>query len=83
MAKRLRDRGKKAKRRDAQFYDGSPTSAANAVFAGHRAGKRKRGVSVQRKTPKDTAHAITRDIVETATGDKVGSVRTITYKRPV
>jgi hypothetical protein len=53
---------------------------AGSVSGGFRAGKRKRGTSLQKRKPNTNAHAIT-FYVKNADGETVASVRTLSYKR--
>jgi hypothetical protein len=52
------------------------------VNGGHRAGKRKRGTSVLKRQPKSTVHTYVMPIIETASGDTVAHVRTLSYAPP-
>lgn len=62
------------------FGESAQTAKLSSVNGGFRGGKRKRGVSLLRKTPKDSVHANTL-IVSDDVGQKVGEIRTVTYKR--
>lgn len=63
-----------------QFFADSPqTAKLSSVSGGFRAGKRKRGVSLLRKTPKAQAHANTLLVSDEV--QKVGEIRTVAYKR--
>lgn len=65
---------------DPSFYGGTPTSPAKAVNGTHKAGKRKRGVSVLKKTPKTQARALNQRILD-SDGDTVATFKTIYRKR--
>jgi hypothetical protein len=65
---------------DPMFYDGRATTPAKGVNAGHRAGKRRRGNSVQRIDPKDTARAIPYRVTD-SDGDTVAKFTTIVRHR--
>jgi hypothetical protein len=65
---------------DPMFYDGRATTPAKGVNAGHRAGKRRRGNSIQRIEPKTTVRAIPY-VVTDSDGDTVAKFTTITRNR--
>jgi hypothetical protein len=50
------------------------------VFAGHRAGKRRKGTSVLKRPPKDVTRATIYDVRD-ADGNRVTTLTTLRYKR--
>ena len=69
-----------AKREPAIVDQADESASKLAVNGGFRAGKRKRGTSLLKRKPKQTAHAITY-YVKDENGDTVASLRTLTYTK--
>jgi hypothetical protein len=55
-----------------------PSSRKLGVSAGHRAGKRKRGVSVTKRQPRETTRVITYDIIGSDGNVAIFDVHTVT-----